>query len=101
MGSANVAVSPDGQRLALVLSLPDKPPQLFVRPLDALALDAGAGGESGFGPFWSPDSRQIAFWGPTGLRSVDLAGGAAQVDLQGVPEERRHGRTERPGARRM
>ena len=77
-GPANVAVSPDGQRLALVLSLPDKPPQLFVRPLDALAPTAVVGGEIGFGPFWSPDSQHIALWGPTGLRSVDLGGGAAR-----------------------
>ena len=77
-GPANVAVSPDGQRLALVLSLPDKPAQLFVRPLDALAPTAVLGGEIGYGPFWSHDSQHIALWGPTGLRSVDLGGGAAR-----------------------
>jgi Tol biopolymer transport system component len=73
-------VSPDGQRIAFSMSLPGSLPQIFVRSLDALAPTAVPGGEMSFLPFWSPDSRQIAFWGlKTGLRKVDLAGGPAQL----------------------
>jgi eukaryotic-like serine/threonine-protein kinase len=73
-------VSPDGRRIALTLAFLDKPGvHLLLRELDALVPTAVPGGESGYGPFWSPDSRTIALWGATGLRRLDLAGGPARI----------------------
>ncbi len=74
------AVSPDGQRIALAMS-GDQVPRLFVRRLDALDPTEIPGSERGIGPFWSPDSREIAFWrlGLGGLMKVNVAGGAPQV----------------------
>src|SRR4051794_31625899 len=49
---------------------------LWIRPLDGelprLIADTG----SGPAPFWSPDSKSIAFLGGTGLQRIDVASGA-------------------------
>ena len=80
MGISPATLSPDGRHIALTLAFPDKPGlHLFVRALDALAPRECAGRRKRRGPFWSPDSRRIALWGPSGLRMVDLAGGPARV----------------------
>ena len=90
-----VAVSPDGQRIAFGLSFPEAPPQIFVRPLGALTATPVAGGERGTDPFWSPDSRQIAFWGDRGgLKIVDPPA-VRPGSCAGTP--RRRQRTERAG----
>ena len=72
------AVSPDGQKIALVMRSASSPvPRLFLRSLDVLLPVEVPGGERGVGPFWSPDGRQLAFWklGLGGLYKVDAAGG--------------------------
>jgi Tol biopolymer transport system component len=76
------AVSPDGQRIALIMAMEaSQVPRLFVRRLDSLELTEIPGSERGVGPFWSPDSGQIAFWklGVGGLMKVNVAGGAPQL----------------------
>jgi len=73
------AVSPDGQWLALVATAPDNSGQLFVRRMDdttvrALAAPALIQGA----PFWSPDSRWIAYFSGTHLAKIQPQGGTPE-----------------------
>lgn len=74
-GTPAMAVSPDGQQLVLCSYWKDHY-QLWLRSLDNLTLTPLAGSE-GFGnfiPFWSPDSRSIAFFADGKLKRIDLGG---------------------------
>ena len=68
------AVSPDGLRLAFVATTEGKE-ELWVRDLDSLAARALPGTAGAQYPFWSPDSRAIAFFADGKLKRTDLAGG--------------------------
>ncbi|HEV2198456.1 MAG TPA: protein kinase [Bryobacteraceae bacterium] len=70
------AVSPDGRRLAFVATLDGKD-ELWVRDLDSLAARALTGTDGADEPFWSPDSRSIAFFAGGKLKKIDVAGGPA------------------------
>jgi len=70
------AVSPDGRRLAFVATLDGKD-QLWVRDLDSLAARPLPGTDGADHPFWSPDSRFIAFYAGGKLKKIDVAGGPA------------------------
>jgi serine/threonine protein kinase/Tol biopolymer transport system component len=81
---ASVAVSPDGRYVAYVVRSTTPPtPSLFVRAIDSFEAKALEGTEGASGPFWSPDSRHIAFGAPGGegavLKRIALAGGPPQV----------------------
>jgi Tol biopolymer transport system component/class 3 adenylate cyclase len=70
------AVSPDGRRLGFVATLDGKD-QLWVRDLDSLAVLPLMGTEGADEPFWSPDSRTIAFFAGGKLKKIGVAGGLA------------------------
>ena len=70
-----LAVSPDGRRLALVAPDATGRVMLWIRALDSLASQPLAGTEGAAAPFWSPDSRSVAFFSASRLRRVDAAGG--------------------------
>nr|MDP9361650.1 protein kinase [Acidobacteriota bacterium] len=72
------ALSPDGSRLALVAQL-DSVRQLWVRPLSGGTAQPLAGTEGASYPFWSPDSRMIAFFADGKLKKIDASGGPAQT----------------------
>ena len=67
-------ISPDGRTLAFTATLHGKQ-MLWVRPLDALEARPLLGTDGAAYPFWSPDSRSIAFFAQTKLKRVDAAGG--------------------------
>jgi Tol biopolymer transport system component len=69
------ALSPDGRHLALVASDASGQSMLWLRPLDGLVAQPLAGTEGASVPFWSPDSRSIAFV----VRPSELAGGSHSV----------------------
>jgi Tol biopolymer transport system component len=72
--SRGFAVSPDGTRLVIEATLKGKR-HLFLRPLDSektVELEGTAGAEA---PFWSPDSRSIAFFADGKLKTIPAAGG--------------------------
>jgi serine/threonine protein kinase/Tol biopolymer transport system component len=71
-------ISPDGRRLAFVATAAGKT-LLWVRPLDSLAAQSLAGTEDAEAPFWSPDSRFLAFFSFGKLKKVDVAGGPPQT----------------------
>ncbi len=72
------AISPDGSRLAYVASSGGKT-LLWVRPLDSLAAQALSGTEDASNPFWSPDSRFIAFFAQGRLKKIEVSGGPPQT----------------------
>jgi len=72
------AISPDGRTLAIAVFINAKR-QLFLRPLDAAQAQPIPGGEGATYPFWSPDSRYIAFYAQGKLRKVLVSGGPSQI----------------------
>ncbi len=77
-GTSVPALSPDGQRLVFVGVGEDGKSSLWVRTLSDLTAQPLAGTEGSTHPFWSPDSRQIAFFSSGKLRRIDAAGGPPQ-----------------------
>jgi Tol biopolymer transport system component len=75
-----MALSPDGTRLAYGLAKSGGPPQLWIRSLDAPTGQPVADAENAFFPFWSPDGRFVAFFTGDGkLKRVDASGGGLLV----------------------
>jgi|SRR5579859_3295712 len=69
------AISPDGKFLAII-AMRNGHTQLWLRRLDVSEAQPIAGSEDASNPFWSPDSRFIAFFVPGTLKKVDVSGGA-------------------------
>ncbi len=74
-GVGRLAISPDGRRLAFVATDANGNQMLWVRPLDAIAATPVPGTDGALSPFWSPDSRFVAFIAQGQLRRVDPSGG--------------------------
>jgi eukaryotic-like serine/threonine-protein kinase len=72
---ATLALSPDGRRLALVLTDSTGRRQLWMRALDAAEARPLAGTEDAISPFWSPDGRWLAFVANGKLKKLDPSGG--------------------------
>jgi len=85
VNGGEISISPDGRTLAFIAqSGPDKPPVVWVRPLDSLAAHPIPGTENAFLPFWSPDSQWIGFYAGINqsgveLKKVAVSGGAPQT----------------------
>jgi Tol biopolymer transport system component len=73
------AISPDGRKLVYVARAGGQPRVMWLRPLDSTAAQPMAGTEDSSFPFWSPDSRSIAFFASGRLKRIDIAGGAVQI----------------------
>src|SRR5580698_6211733 len=69
------AISPDGKFLA-VIAMRNGHTQLWLRRMDASEAQPIAGSEDAANPFWSPDSRDIAFFVPGKLKKVNVSGGS-------------------------
>jgi serine/threonine protein kinase len=76
------AVSPDGRYVSFRAGLASRPPVLWIRPISSLIAQPIPGTENvdpGAQPFWSPDSRYIAFIAGGKLKKVAVGGGPSQV----------------------
>ena len=73
--SGSLTISPDGRRITFVAKDAAGKKLLWLRPLDAVAARSIPGTEGATWPFWSPDSRFIAFFAEGKLKKVDAAGG--------------------------
>jgi Tol biopolymer transport system component len=73
------ALAPDGHALAFCAQDEAGKPMLWVRLLDLPGTAARAlpGTEGAFDPFWSPDSRALAFFSGGALKTIDASGGPA------------------------
>jgi DNA-binding winged helix-turn-helix (wHTH) protein/Tol biopolymer transport system component len=67
-----MAVSPNGRHVAFVATDRDGKELLWIRSLASPAARPLAGTEGAVQPFWSPDSRRIAFFAAAKMRSVDV-----------------------------
>ena len=74
----SLAVAPDGSAIAMVLVREGKQ-QIWIRALDAIDPIPLAGTDNAAGPFWSPDSRFLAFFADDRLKKIARSGGPAQV----------------------
>ncbi|HET9319325.1 MAG TPA: protein kinase [Bryobacteraceae bacterium] len=72
-------VSPDGQRFVFTGTNANGNSQLWMRALDSPAIQPLAGTEGAALPFWSPDSRFIAFFSEGKLKKIEASGGPAEV----------------------
>jgi serine/threonine protein kinase len=79
--SGAFSVSPDGRKVVFAAGGSDGTRQLWVRTLDSLEAHPLPGVEIGNPPppFWSPDSRFVAYNSGGKLNKVDVAGGPPQA----------------------
>jgi serine/threonine-protein kinase len=69
------ALSPDGRHFAFITRSSESRSRLWVRDLDKLDSRVISGADGADTPFWSPDSRSIAFFQGGQLWRIDAAGG--------------------------
>jgi serine/threonine protein kinase len=72
-------ISPDGQKIAFTATSADGKSMLYVRNLDSTEAKVLPGSENALEPFWSPDSRSIAYGSNGKLKRSELTGANAQV----------------------
>ena len=74
----SLAISPDGRLVAVATMIGGKR-QLWLRSMDALQWQPLPGTDDARYPFWSPDSRYIAFFAGGKLRRIATGGGPSQA----------------------
>jgi len=72
-------ISPDGQKITFSATSADGKRMLYVRNIDSAEATLVPGSENAIEPFWSPDSRSIAYGSNGKLKRSDLTGANAQV----------------------
>lgn len=75
-------ISPDGTTLAYLVYDSSGGTRIWVRPLNSLEAYPLPGTEGAYRPFWSPDSKYLAYFARSAtapLRKVPVAGGQPQV----------------------
>jgi Tol biopolymer transport system component len=72
-------LSPDGMRLAFTARDDKGKILLYVRRLTSLTAQPLTGTDDAMYPFWSPDSREVAFFGGGKLKRINAGGGPPQT----------------------
>ena len=72
-------LSPDGLRIAFVAKNADGKQMLWIRPLNSAVAQPMSGTEGATYPFWSADSRYVAFFAAGKLNKLDASGGPPQA----------------------
>ena len=80
-------ISPDGRTVAFVASVDGKR-FIYVRPLDSLTAQRVAGTDNGTFPFWSPDSRYLAFFVENKLKKIEATELAADYLQRTLTKQR-------------
>jgi Tol biopolymer transport system component/predicted Ser/Thr protein kinase len=82
------AVSPDGRYVVFAARDKDGSPSLWLRPIDSLVARPLPDTTVSNFPFWSPDSKSVAFTAPREgkLKRIEITGGAA-LTLADLPIE--------------
>jgi Serine/threonine protein kinase len=71
-------VSPDGRSIAFNATDASGKTRIWIRALNSLSAHALEGTEGTTRPFWSPDSRFLAFFAEGKLKKVEVSGGPPQ-----------------------
>ena len=71
------ALSPDGKWIVFGARTADNKHPLWLRPLASTTAQVLAGTDGGTFPFWSPDSRNVAFFAEGKLKKIAISGGPA------------------------
>ena len=74
-----LAMSPDGATLAFIPTPIGGRTLLWIRPIDSLVARPLPGTDGASFPFWSPDSRRVAFFADGKLKTIDVNGDAPHV----------------------
>ncbi len=85
-----LAISPDGQRVAFVAEAPRGRPSLWVRTLGDSEAQLLRGTEDAIYPFWKPDSRSLGFFAQGKLKTIEIGGGQPRT-LSDAPLDSRGG----------
>jgi len=72
------SLSPDGRHIAFTARDQSGRAMLWVRSLDVITPRLLSGTDGASRPFWSPDSRAIAFFADGRLKRIDATGGPVQ-----------------------
>ncbi len=72
-------ISPDGRLLAYNATGTMGASQIWIRPLSALEAQPLPGTDGASRPFWSPDSRFLAFMAGGKLKKISVSGGPSTV----------------------
>ena len=72
------AISPDGRYIAFTATSHTSS-QLWIRALNSIEARVLPGTDGAADPFWSPDSRSIAFFSVGMLRKISISGGPAKL----------------------
>lgn len=72
-------ISPDGQKIAFSASSSNNKFMLYVRDLNSAEVKMLPGSDLPLSPFWSPDSKSIAYGSLGKLKRSDISVGNAQV----------------------
>ncbi len=75
----NVVISPDGSKLAFTARDSSGKVLLWIRPIDSLTAQPLPGTDDARYPFWSPDSRFIAYFAQQKLLKITASGGPPQT----------------------
>jgi eukaryotic-like serine/threonine-protein kinase len=75
---ASLAVSPDGQTLTFVATSEGQS-RLWLRPLNTVSPRVLPDTDGARFPFWSPDSRSVAFFADGQLKRIDIDGGSSRT----------------------
>ena len=84
--TAFLQVSPSGRHMVFSGLAPDGHERLWLRSLDSLDARVLPGSDGAANPFWSADSRFVAFRAEGKLKKVPIAGGPPQI-ICDLPED--------------
>jgi Tol biopolymer transport system component len=80
-----LALSPDGRYLAFTGTTAEGVDHLWIRALDTVEARILPGTDGATSPFWSPDSRFLAFSVGGKLKKIDVLSGAPPLTLCEIP----------------
>jgi Tol biopolymer transport system component len=77
----SMSLSPDGRKLVYIAPGAEGRRVLWIRDMDTLESRWLPGTENGVCPFWSPDSRYLAFGVGTDLKRIDVSGSSPPLTI--------------------